>query len=265
VTPSGSSDVSGAQPSSGTVTLVVPCYNEAARLSAGPFVDLVSRHGEFRIVFVNDGSEDATWDAIERILREAPERFFSLDLQPNRGKAEAVRTGVLWALDNTSTRYVGYWDADLATPLDEAPGFADFLDRHASCQAVFGSRVQLLGRRIERSALRHYLGRVCATAASSFVLGIPVYDTQCGAKLFRASDRVRAVFGEPFLSRWVFDVEILARLIGSARDQAGQIVCEMPLHTWTDVPGSKVRARDFFYSLRDLARIRRRIASARPE
>src|SRR5262249_40882326 len=187
VTPSGSSDANGAQPTSGAVTLVVPCFNEAARLAADPFLDLVSRHGDFRIVFVNDGSTDDTQGAIARIVRQARDRFDSVDLQPNRGKAEAVRSGILWVLRNATPRYVGYWDADLATPLDEAPGFADFLDLHAPCQAVFGSRVQLLGRRIERSALRHYLGRVCATAASSLVLRVPVYDTQCGAKLFRVS------------------------------------------------------------------------------
>jgi glycosyltransferase involved in cell wall biosynthesis len=213
---------------------------------------------------VNDGSRDRTGDAIARIVGEAPDHFSQLDLPANRGKAEAVRTGVLWALDQTRARYVGFWDADLATPLGEAPDFADFLDRHPACQAVFGSRVMLLGRDIERSALRHYLGRLFATVASSLVLRIPVYDTQCGAKLFRASEELRAVFSEPFTSRWVFDVEILARLIGRERARASQLVYEMPLRTWHDVPGSKVRARDFLWSMLDLARIhRRRVRAAR--
>ena len=123
---------------------------------------------------------------------------------------------------------------------------------------VFGARVQLLGRVIERRAVRHYLGRVFATAAS-LMLGLRIYDTQCGAKLFRASPAMQALFQEPFATRWLVDIEILARLIqarrGTALPQAEDIIYEFPLPEWRDVAGSKVKAWDFAKGLCGLARI----------
>jgi len=121
---------------------------------------------------------------------------------------------------------------------------------------VFGARVQLLGRKIDRSVLRHYLGRVFATFAS-LVLRLPIYDTQCGAKLFRVTPVIVSLFATPFCSRWTFDVEIIARYIqrvGSVTTAASQIV-EFPLYIWKDVAGSKVKPRHFLIALFDMFRI----------
>jgi dolichyl-phosphate beta-glucosyltransferase len=123
--------------------------------------------------------------------------------------------------------------------------------------------VQLLGRTIQRRLYRHYIGRVFATAASG-VLSLPVYDTQCGAKLFRVSPSIRALFAEPFLGRWTFDVEIIARLTrqcaGEGR-RACDVMYELPLDEWRDIDGSKVRPLDFLTALIELVRIRRRYFS----
>ncbi len=89
------------------------------------------------------------------------------------------------------------------------------------------------------------------------MLQLPIYDTQCGAKLFRVSPNTRALFAEPFSTRWVFDVEILARYIrrlGSAESAAAQIY-EFPLPVWEDIAGSKVGPTDFVTAFGDVVRI----------
>src|SRR5205814_1495147 len=195
-----------------------------------------------------------------------------LNLAQNSGKAEAVRQGILAALDlrhpersegpgrpggATKPDYVGFWDADLATPLTELPPFIEILDARPAVQMVMGARVRLLGRDISRHASRHYFGRVGATLISQ-TLKLAVYDTQCGAKLFRATGDTRHVFSAPFLSRWIFDVEIIARYIRLwGRDAAAHKIVEYPVRQWHDVKGSKLKSHDFVRALRDLWRIRR--------
>jgi dolichyl-phosphate beta-glucosyltransferase len=114
-----------------------------------------------------------------------------------------------------------------------------------------------MGRHIERTTLRHYLGRVFASAAS-LVLGLAVYDTQCGAKLFRATPSMRSAFERRFELSWCFDVELLARLLGleatgliSLREQC----VEFALDSWTDAPGSKLNLRQVPRVLGELARL----------
>jgi glycosyltransferase involved in cell wall biosynthesis len=163
--------------------------------------------------------------------------------------------GVQFAMEHAAD-FVGYWDADLATPLEAIPEFLAVLAGRSDLDMVFGSRVKLLGRQVRRRASRHYLGRVFATVVS-LMLKMPIYDTQCGAKIFRVDPETRALFAEPFHTRWVFDVELLARYIRELRSPAtaaGRIY-ELPLHSWEDVGGSKVKSLDFFIAFRDVLRI----------
>lgn len=240
--------------------VVIPCFNEAHRLPGDEIASFAAAHADLGFVLVDDGSTDDTARLLEKLRAQLPERISVTRLPRNVGKAEAVRQGMLQALA-TDAAYCGYLDADLATPLAEIPRFVAELEAHPRCEVVFGARVALLGRRIVRRPLRHYLGRVFATVASN-VLSLPVYDTQCGAKLFRNGATARALFGEPFVTSWVFDVELLARLIALRRREGGtpvaECVRELPLLQWVDVAGSKVRGTDFFRAVGELLRIRAR-------
>jgi glycosyltransferase involved in cell wall biosynthesis len=240
--------------------IVIPCYDEAGRLPADVFSDYVRKCNDVDFVFVNDGSGDATLDVLRELESSAPDRFLVLDQQPNRGKAEAVRIGMNEAFER-GARYAGYFDADLSTPLDEIARLAAVLDSNRLIEMVFGARVQLLGRRIERHSWRHYLGRVFATAASE-TLDLPIYDTQCGAKLFRVTPTLHQLFAEPFLAGWFFDVEIVARRIALARSRdlppAAEVIYELPLMQWIDVPGSKLRPSDFARAFVEILRVHRR-------
>jgi len=239
--------------------LVVPCYNEERRLPVQGFEAFSLPGHRVEFCFVDDGSTDGTAHVLRRLQERQPGRCWSVSLPRNSGKAEAVRRGFLAALERKPD-HVGFWDADLATPLDEVGRLVEALEADPDRQMVFGARVQLMGRTIERRASRHYLGRVFATAVS-LSLGLPIYDTQCGAKLFRATGDLAAVFASPFRSRWIFDVEIVARFLQVAardgRPPAERAIYELPLRRWKDVAGTKLKPADFLRAVRELWTIRR--------
>lgn len=231
------------------IVLVVPCFNEAGRIEMPAFSAAGANVG---FVFVDDGSRDNTVAVIDA-GKSADAKV--IRLPRNCGKAEAVRQGMLYIAAHPEeflgVEMVGFWDADLATPLAELSGLVNELaESSGKLDAVLGSRVKRLGAKINRSTKRHILGRLFATIADT-LLGLAAYDTQCGAKLFRAEVLSKA-FSEPFVSRWVFDLEIILRL-GSDR------ISEHALANWQDVRGSKLNIpMASIRILRDLWVIKRR-------
>lgn len=236
-------------------TIVIPCYNEAARLPVDALAAYLDCHPHVRLLLVDDGSTDATHDVLSALVAARPASVTSLRLAQNSGKAEAVRRGMLLALDE-GAGFVGYWDADLSTPLRFIDVFVEQLSS-SDAVVVFGSRVRLLGRHVSRRPLRHYIGRGFATVAG-IALKLPIYDTQCGAKLFRASAELRTLFEKPFELGWTFDVELFGRLAsltqaGKPIDRERQLV-EWPLDEWHDAPGSKLVPSHFSRVAWELAR-----------
>ena len=217
-----------------TLSLVIPCFNEAERLSKADFLDALGRWPWVSFCFVDDGSTDSTAEKIAHLERLSPS-VRVLYLPKNMGKAEAVRAGVRYLCKNACADYIGFWDADLATSLDEIPSFMRLFAERPHIKAVIGSRWPHLGGSIQRNQTRKLTGWV-AKSIIRRILKAQVWDTQCGAKIFSRS-LAEEIFDSPFRTKWLFDIELLMR-IGCRR--LSDLAVEHPVHAWSDVPGSKL-------------------------
>ncbi len=235
------------------LTIVIPAYNEEARLPSTLLaIDryLVAEGIAAEIIVADDGSTDQTV-AIARNYTPATAEMVVLAL-PHRGKANAVRDGILAA----SADYVLFSDADLSTPMRFAAALIDEL-RHGAGVAI-GSREGVGARRVGEPAYRHLMGRVFNFVVQT--LAVPgIDDTQCGFKAFRR-DAAREIFAltrlhdagdirGPRVSG--FDVEVLfiARRLGHR-------IATAPVY-WEHVPGSKVRpVQDAALMFLDVVRVR---------
>ena len=242
-----------------TLSLVVPCRNEFRRLLPGVFLEATARWPWLSFCFVDDGSTDATAERLAWLSNASPS-MYAIYLHDNLGKAEAVRTGIRHLCELSRADLVGFWDADLATPLDEIPRFVQCFESDTRLKAVIGSRWPHLGSEIRRSAKRGVAGLV-VKALIRRILKAPVWDTQCGAKVF---DRETAaeIFADPFQTQWLFDVELLARL-GCDRLRAQTL--ELPVSSWRDVPGSNIGVWTSFAILRELALVSKVAIQSRRE
>ena len=238
------------------VCVVIPCYNEEKRLPENSFREFVGKeeNAAIHFCFVNDGSTDETATLLDRLKNEKRDNISVVNMPENSGKAEAVRQGMLQVLKQGDFQAVGYFDADLATPLDEIQRLKSHLFDQPDRLMVCGSRVKLLGRDIKRKFFRHYAGRVFATLVS-LILKLPVYDTQCGAKMMKL-ELAEMVFAEKFISRWLFDVEIFARICKSSLNPVS-VISEVPLLEWNEVGESKVSLWAMVNVPKDLFRIKR--------
>ena len=219
--------------------IVLPFFNEERRLRLDQLADLVA-DGSVLLMLVDDGSRDGTRDALERFASDAGSAAQVIALDHNRGKAEAVRIGLLRAVEY-GAEVVGYADGDLSAPASEILRLARLLIADADLGAILGSRVRLADRHVLRRAGRHYIGRVIATYLD-LRTSLAVYDTQCGAKFFRATAPLSLTLSQPFASRWLFDVELLYRLRAAHAAQGQRLrIREEPLEIWADDGDSRIQ------------------------
>jgi dolichyl-phosphate beta-glucosyltransferase len=224
------------------VCIVIPCYNEEKRLNTSDLIDFIKLN-DINFCLVNDGSKDNTIKLLDTIKKESKGKAEIINLKSNVGKAEAVRTAFRDILVKKKFDFIGYFDADLSTPLEEIYNLLQPF-KTKDYYFTFGSRVKIIGKEIIRKAYRHYLGRVFATAVSH-IIRMPVYDTQCGAKIFNVK-MINEIFEEKFVSRWFFDIEIFLRYIKKyTLNNTMNTILEVPLNKWEDKGGTKLKLWDF--------------------
>jgi glycosyltransferase involved in cell wall biosynthesis len=233
------------------VSVVVPAYNEAARLATSlpRLLDLTATDG-IEVLVVDDGSTDDTVAVAEAHLK-GTRTGRVLSLPRNRGKGAAVRAGVLEAAGAA----VVYMDADLAADLDD---LGSLLEALSGADIAVGSRAVPGSRVFDSTFPRAVMGRSW-NAMVRLVTGLELHDSQCGFKGFQAPV-ARTLFQRSRIDGFAFDVEILA-----LAQREGMKIVEVPV-TWRAVGGSSVRpVLDSMLMARDLARIRLRRTGIRSE
>ena len=221
-----------------SLTVVVPAYNEDARIQ--PTLERLAAHLElnfpaFEIIVIDDGSTDFTSDKV-RQAASANDRIALHTFPRNHGKGFAVRAGMMLARGDA----VLFTDADLSTPVEEIDLAVAELRR--------GFPVVIASRRHPHSIIacrqswaREVIGRGFNKIIRMF-FSLPFTDTQCGFKCFTQA-AAKAIFSRATIDTFSFDVEIL--IIATA---LGYSIREIPVR-WTNAAGSKVRP------LRDAATI----------
>jgi dolichyl-phosphate beta-glucosyltransferase len=225
-------------------SVVIPCFNEAARISTTIRATLDYLHKnspESELIVVNDGSTDATGRIARDVFSAAELTTRLLENFPNRGKGAAVRSGLLVARKPIAL----FFDADLSTPLEETPTVIEPI-ANGEVDIAFGSRAldrRLIGQ--HQPWRREQAGRIFNLLVR-LITGLPFWDTQCGFKAFRM-DACRPILKAARIDGFAFDVELLFL----AR-RAGLQIREIPVR-WNHSAGSKVSL--FQDSLRMLGEI----------
>jgi glycosyltransferase involved in cell wall biosynthesis len=245
------------EPKAKDFSIVIPAYNEGERLP--DFLKALVREvsklpfsGE--VIIVDDGSRPEHRAQYQQAIDKLNTPLVRLiTTTHNQGKGAAIRRG----FSESTASWVGFADADGATPASEVARLLGMALSSQGLSGIFGSRVYMLGYKIDRKVSRHLMGRVFVTL-THFLLGYVAYDSQCGCKFFRRRDIT------PLLSLcaekgYLLDIELIA--LGLRR---GLHFLEVPIR-WTDIPGSKVSViKDGIGMFLGLWRIRRRLRVARP-
>src|SRR6266704_218739 len=227
-------------------SIIIPAYNEAARLGATlqrVLQYIRAQRWDAEVIVVNDGSRDNTADLVRQYASADPVLRL-LENPGNRGKGYSVRNGMLHA----NGEILLFSDADLASPIEEAPKLFEAIESGAD--VAIGSRwLRPELQKQRQSLLRQLYGRIF-NIALRLLLGLKFKDTQCGFKVFTRSS-ARAIFPLQQIERWGFDPELLYL----ARRKKLRVT-EVPVE-WSHQEGTRISPlRDGLRMFSEVLRIR---------
>ncbi|WP_223908902.1 dolichyl-phosphate beta-glucosyltransferase [Geobacter sp. AOG1] len=228
------------------LSIIIPAFNEEKRLPV--YLTRVLEYLErqdfsYEVIVVDDGSADATAEAVARIM-EGNNRVKLIRHPANRGKGYAVKTGML----DASGKLRLFTDADGATPIMELERLLKAIDSGANV-AIASRAMKDDSCTINAHLHRKVIGRVFHSIVNALTVK-GIHDTQCGFKLFTA-EAAQEVFQLQRIDGFGFDVEILYLC-----QRNGYRITEVPVN-WTDIAGSKVNLIvDSLRMLTDIFKIR---------
>ena len=235
------------------VGVVIPCYNEEERLLGKEFKDFAHKNLGYHLCFVNDGSTDRTLEVLRALEKGSESNISVYNCEKNGGKAEAVRQGMLHLAKDNQLDYIGFLDADLSTDFRDFDDLVETLD-NSDFKIVSGSRMSRMGANITKESARKIIS-MSINLIIRTILRMPFNDTQCGAKIMDRSV-VPLLFEKPFITKWLFDVEIFMRMRKHyGKDKAEAFICEQPLKRWIHADGSKLSMKDSVKIVGQLAKI----------
>ncbi|WP_108868921.1 glycosyltransferase [Aquimarina aquimarini] len=223
--------------------IIIPCYNEEKRLNVAAFLNFIQKENNYHLCFVNDGSKDNTIDVLKEIQYTNPTKISIIDMKKNSGKAAAVRAGSRYLHSRGDITFIGFIDADLSTDFEDFDGLLQTLKSDSKLSFVFGSRAKETSDAIKKNGIRSLISKLINILVI-LILGLPIQDTQCGAKVFRA-DLVPVIFNTNFLSRWLFDVEMFIKMKKHfGKEKVMKKIVEQPLKKWIHMEDSKLGLKD---------------------
>ncbi len=235
------------------VGVVIPCYNEQDRLSSDEFRNFAYQNLGYQLCFVNDGSTDNTLEVLEELRKGNESNISIYNCEKNGGKAEAVRQGIQFLMQDEQFDYIGYLDADLSTDFRDFDDLVKTIET-SNFKIISGSRISRMGADITKESARKVISKTINLIIQK-ILGMPFKDTQCGAKVMNR-EIASTMFKKKFVTKWLFDVEIFMRMRKHyGKKEATNMICEQPLKRWIHADGSKLSMKDSIKIVGQLARI----------
>jgi len=223
--------------------IIIPCYNEEKRLDTTAFLNFIHQENNYHLCFVNDGSKDNTIAILKGIQEANPYKVSVIDVKKNAGKAAAVSAGAKYLYDRGDIEFIGFIDADLSTDFEDFGDLLKTLRTNRTLSFVFGSRAKNASEAIEKDVIRGLISKIINVLIVT-ILGLSIQDTQCGAKVFRAS-LVPTLFAKNFFSRWLFDVEMFIKMKKHfGKQEIMNKIYEQPLKRWVHMEDSKLGIKD---------------------